>query len=177
MKTISNNRSNAEIAAMIQAESMNDGDILLALCLEKYLTDPSIDTEKISFEEWLTEDKLADIEAFLPDEWMEDSDILSSEDLESIQDPGFASYIQTWDLENEEVCKLILETTEKNGGVDSCPRCGGSRSRMGQSRYARIKICGFCRKDESRLQARNKMLSFTRWHFIKFIKELQRKTA
>ena len=51
MKTISNNRSNAEIAAMIQAESMNDGDLLLALCLEKYLTDPSIDTEKISFED------------------------------------------------------------------------------------------------------------------------------
>lgn len=177
MNTISNNLSNAEIAVMVLAKAIKDGDMPLAICLDLYLKDPSIDTEKISFDKWLTEDKLADISIFLPNEWMEDTDFLPNEDPEPTKGHDFTSELQEWNLENEEVCRFILEEAEKAGTLELCPRCGGRRSRMGQSRYAKVKICRSCRRDESRLAARNKMLAFTGWHFIGFLKELQKKTA
>ena len=175
---VSNTRSNTEIAAMIQAKAMNEGDILLALCLAIYMEDPSIDTEKIGFDEWLTEDKFEDITAFLLNKLMEDRDLFSNEGWwESAEEYGLTSDIQDWNLENKDVCKFILEEAEKAGTLELCPRCGGSRSQMDQSRYARIKICRSCQKDEAQLEARNKMLTFTGWHFIEFLKEQQNKAA
>ena len=177
MNTISNNLSNAEIAVMVLAKAIEDGDMPLAICLDLYLKDPSIDTEKISFDEWLTEDKLADISVFLPDEWMEDTDFHPNEDPGPTKGHDFTSELQKWNLENEEVCRFILEEAEKVGTLEVCPRCGGRPSRMGQRRYAKVKICRSCRRDESRLVAQDKMLAFTGWHFIGFFKELQKKTA
>ena len=84
---------------MIQAKAMNEANMLLALCPAIYLEDPSIDTKKICFDEWLTEDKFEDITAFLLNKLMKGLGPFANEDCrESAEEYGLISDIPDWDL-------------------------------------------------------------------------------
>ena len=169
--------SNAELMALTLVKTVNNGNMFLALCLAFYLKDPSIDPDKVRFEEWFTEEKCEEVAAFVREILEEPDDSADEGSQEPEAEYTLPAKIVDWDLENESACRLILQETEKAGTLEACPRCGGRRSGMGLSRYAGINICQSCRKQESKLAAHNKMLPFTEWHFIEFLKEYQKKTA
>ena len=57
--------SNAELMALTLVKAVNNGNMFLALCLAFYLKDPSIDPDKVRFEEWFTEEKCEEVAAFV----------------------------------------------------------------------------------------------------------------
>ena len=168
---------NAELMALTLVKAVNNGNMFLALCLAFYLKDPSIDPDKVRFEEWFTEEKCEEVVAFVREILEEPDDPADEGSRVPETEYTLPAKIVDWDLENGNTCRLILQETEKVGTFESCPRCGGRRSGMGPSRYVKINICRSCRKQESMLAAHNKILPFTEWRFIEFLKEYQKEVA
>ena len=155
-----------------------------------YLTDETVDREKTSLQEWLTDgrdEKVLEYVIHFVEFNYEKLPLLKAQlkkvKLDSIIEK--VKYLNSiFDFTDENDCKTYLESEEKYQQTEPkpaekllCPRCGKITNHMEYSLYGKIRICRACQKEEKNLAAKGKSLPFTDWEYIESLRENQERLA
>ena len=151
-----------------------------------YLTDETVDREKTSMQEWVTDGRAEMLLEYVIHfvEFNYEKLPLLKEQLKKVKLDSIIEKVKylnsIFDFTDENDCKMYLELEEEHQQTKSeplgkhlCPRCGKTTARMEYSLYGKICICRACRKEEKNLAAKGRRLPFTEWEYIESIRENQ----